>query len=211
MNSKQYFEQLYSKKNNLEKIPWHINKIPGMLIEIVKSRPPSASLDIGCGLAFCSIYLAQKGWKTTGIDLSNEAIRMAKEEATRSGVKINLIQADILKWRTQEKFDLIIDRGCLHSLADSDLNLYRRRILGWLAPNGNYLLAHFGKSWFFDWSPLGPKRRSKKKITNLFMPELTLQDYAECHHSSQSYIVRKGIKITYWFARKSEEKPFPLA
>jgi SAM-dependent methyltransferase len=53
-------------------------------------------LEIGCGAAQCSIAFAQKGAKVTGMDLSSEQIRFAKELAQKNNVDIQLYEQDIV-------------------------------------------------------------------------------------------------------------------
>jgi len=52
-------------------------------------------IELGCGGGQCSIALAKRGALCTGIDLSEEQIKFAKNLAGENDVKVNFIQGDI--------------------------------------------------------------------------------------------------------------------
>jgi len=70
-----YYYQLYFKRDKKEAEEF-IHK----LVSYLKPPKESLMLDIGCGRGRHSIQLATKGFDVTGIDLSEESIRMAKEK-----------------------------------------------------------------------------------------------------------------------------------
>ena len=52
-------------------------------------------IELGCGGGQCSIALTKKGAKCTGIDLSEEQIKFAKNLAKKNDVTVNFLQGDI--------------------------------------------------------------------------------------------------------------------
>src|SRR6185312_352397 len=70
-----YYYQLYFKRDKKEAADF-INK----LVSYLKPTEKSLMLDIGCGRGRHSVQLATKGFDVTGIDLSEESIRIAKEK-----------------------------------------------------------------------------------------------------------------------------------
>ncbi|VBB05539.1 methyltransferase type 11 [Lucifera butyrica] len=80
-------------------------------------------LDVGCGIGRHIIYAADMGIEAFGIDLSENAIRKAREWAAKSGLvdsEKRIIQGDIrnLPW-TEETFDFAISHGVLDSMTFS--------------------------------------------------------------------------------------------
>ena len=69
-----YYHQLYFKRDEAEAAAF-INK----LIDHLKPSPGAEMLDVACGKGRHSILLAVKGFTVTGIDLSEDSIREAKE------------------------------------------------------------------------------------------------------------------------------------
>ena len=69
-------------------------------------------LDIGTGSGCIAIALKKKHpeWKVTGIDISEEAIAVAKQNAERNGVEVEFRVADILSDEIKEigRFDIVV-------------------------------------------------------------------------------------------------------
>src|SRR6266568_1454749 len=78
------------------------------LMEVVHGRRPGAALDVGMGQGRNAIYLAGQGWKVTGIDISDEGVRQAREAAARAGLELETVlqDADTWDWGT-DRWDLI--------------------------------------------------------------------------------------------------------
>ena len=53
------------------------------LVEVARDLKPGRALDVGMGQGRNAIYLAQQGWNVTGVDISDEGIRQAKEQARK--------------------------------------------------------------------------------------------------------------------------------
>lgn len=81
-------ERIYANKP-LEEIPWNIETPPDALVDLVESGKvkPCKTIDLGCGAGNYAIYLASIGFEVTGIDISPSAIKIAKENAMKKGVK----------------------------------------------------------------------------------------------------------------------------
>lgn|SRR5690606_15834504 len=67
-------------------------------------------LDIGTGSGLLPVTLGKElSIKTTAVDLSPEALEVAKENAELHSVKVEFIQADVLKWdKLPGQFDIIV-------------------------------------------------------------------------------------------------------
>ena len=103
IDNTKYWQKMYSKK--LEDIPWEIEKHPEELDFILKNKffKGQQVLDIACGSGNYSIYLAKLGFDVTGIDISENAIVIAKEKAKVAKAKINFICGDFLEHSFGEK------------------------------------------------------------------------------------------------------------
>jgi len=79
-----------------------------LLVDTVKGRTPGKALDIAMGQGRNAIWLASQGWKVTGIDISDEGIRIAKETAEKRGLAIDAVLADMDTWDLgTERWDLV--------------------------------------------------------------------------------------------------------
>jgi hypothetical protein len=85
------------------------NKKPNVtLVAAVKSRKPGTALDIAMGQGRNALFLASQGWKTTGVDISDEGIRQAQLEAVKQKLKLETVQADVDTWDLgTNKWDLV--------------------------------------------------------------------------------------------------------
>jgi len=65
-------------------------------------------LDIGCGTGRHSIELTKRGYNITGVDLSENQIKRAREKAQEAGLSINFQTQDARKLPFDGEFDLAI-------------------------------------------------------------------------------------------------------
>jgi SAM-dependent methyltransferase len=86
---------------------WSGNPNGGLVAEAADLTPGRA-LDVGCGEGGDAIWLAERGWAVTAIDISDVAISRARQAATRAGVEIEWIRGDALHLQLQpQSFDLV--------------------------------------------------------------------------------------------------------
>ena len=79
-----------------------------LLVETVEKRKPGAALDIMMGQGRNAIFLASQRWEVTGVDISDEGLRIANETAGKRKLAITTIQADVNTWDPGvAKWDLI--------------------------------------------------------------------------------------------------------
>ncbi len=98
-------------------------------------------LEIGCGAAACSRWLATKDARVVAFDLSAGMLRHARLAAASSGVRIPLLQADALQLPVQdEAFDLAFTAfGAVPFVADSAAVM--REVYRVLKPGGLWVFA----------------------------------------------------------------------
>jgi len=65
------------------------------LVAAVKDRKPGKALEVGFGQGRNATFLAQQGWEVTGVDISEEGARIAREQAEKLGLKLHLVLEDI--------------------------------------------------------------------------------------------------------------------
>lgn len=82
------------------------------LVEQVSDLAPGTALDVGSGEGADAIWLASKGWRVTGVDVSSVALERSALRAAKAGdeiaVRITWKQADVLTWDpAPQQFDLV--------------------------------------------------------------------------------------------------------
>ncbi len=80
------------------------------VLHVADKNKPLRVLDIGTGSGCIAIALkkAAPNWQVTGLDISNEALEVAKENAKRNNVTIHWQQADILSLCSLPMVDIIV-------------------------------------------------------------------------------------------------------
>lgn len=142
-NPSAFWEQRYAGA-----APIWSGRVNETLAEVVGDLAPGSSLDLGCGEGGDVLWLAQHGWRASGIDLSVTAIGRARARAKDLGLSAEFVAADLAEWveasaeidRSAEPFDLITA-----SFLQSPVELPRERILlaalSRLAPGGRLVLV----------------------------------------------------------------------
>jgi len=137
------------RKMHAGDIPWNIETPPKALVELIESGgvKPCKAIDLGCGAGNYAIYLASKGFDVTGVDISPTAIKMARENAIKKGVKSNFIVADVLGDldKLKETFDFAYDWELLHHIFPDERKKYVQNVHRILNPKGKYLSVCFNE------------------------------------------------------------------
>ena len=80
----------------------------GRLVAEVAALTPGRALDVGCGEGADAIWLAQRGWTVTAIDISEVAICRAREASHPGGASVEWICGDALQTPLPARsFDLV--------------------------------------------------------------------------------------------------------
>lgn len=58
------------------------------LMQMAKGRKPGTALDFGMGQGRNAIWLAQQGWDVTGFDPADKAVALARDTASKLGVRL---------------------------------------------------------------------------------------------------------------------------
>ena len=74
----------------------------------VEGLEPGRALDLACGEGRNAVWLAEHGWRVTGVDFSDVALAKAAELAAGRGVEVDWVVADVLDYRPEARaFDLV--------------------------------------------------------------------------------------------------------
>lgn len=131
----------------LKRPPWDTGVSPPELMDFIATNPPGRALDLGCGTGTNAITLAQYHWQVTGVDFVSNAIKKAHHQAQQAGIQVDFILDDVTKLSSiNGNFDLVLDIGCFHNLAEEGKRRYIRNLKRLLAPQGTFLLYAFIRS-----------------------------------------------------------------
>src|SRR4051812_48228176 len=78
------------------------------LVEVAGGLTPGRALDVGMGQGRNAIWLAGHGWEVTGLEISQEGVRQAAEDADNSHLKMRLLKQSLEEFPIGEgEWDLI--------------------------------------------------------------------------------------------------------
>jgi methyl halide transferase len=161
-------EESYKNRYEAGDTPWDIGKPDFNLIQTVTALAiePCKALDIGCGTGDNSIWLAQKKFQVTGVDISKLAIQQAREKAAKAKVKSTFLVMDFLTSKIAgAPFGLAFDRGCFHSLKSAEeREKFAENVAAHLANDGLWL-SLVGNADEQRQGP-GPPQRTARDIVN---------------------------------------------
>jgi SAM-dependent methyltransferase len=79
------------------------------LVAEAEGLQPGRALDLACGEGRNAVWLAERGWRTTGVDFSGVAIDKAHRLAAEHGVDGEWLEADLRAYRPPVRaFDLVL-------------------------------------------------------------------------------------------------------
>ena len=99
-----FWDDLYRQRDQ----PWSGNP-NAFLVAAVAQRQPGTALELGCGDGGDAIWLAGQGWRVTGVDIADSALRRAAERASAAGVgdRVAFGQHDLAHTFPAGRFDLV--------------------------------------------------------------------------------------------------------
>ena len=169
-------EDRFKKRYESGDTPWDIGKPDFNLIQTVTTMAvePCKALDIGCGTGDNSIWLAQKNFQVTGVDISEIAIEKAREKASNAKIKCTFMVIDFLTNKIEgAPFGFAFDRGCFHSLSsDEERQSFAENVAAHLTKDGLWL-SLVGNADEQRQGP-GPPQRTARDIVNSAEPSFEI-------------------------------------
>ena len=156
--------ELYEKGFDYRKI----NEQVKFLDRIFSKNKSKIILDIACGHTPQGRKLAKKGYKISGIDLSNSLLKLARKRAKEEGVKLNLYKKDMRNFNIG-KFDAsyILFSSILHLCTKKDLLLHFKSVNRNLKKGGLYIIDLSSLPFTFPDKPAQFKKTRQGLTTSI--------------------------------------------
>ena len=138
-----WFEQLYRESalgNAI--VPWDRGTPNVLLVEWAADRDGAgqSAVVVGCGLGRDSEYLASLGYRTSAFDISETAIRGARERHPDSSVRYEAADLLALPEHYRAAFDLVVESYTVQSLPDPPRAAAIAGVRTLVAPGGTLLV-----------------------------------------------------------------------
>lgn len=169
-----HWEDVY-RRRNAQSVSWyrpHLDVSLDLLRE-AGLNPDSRVIDVGGGASTLVDDLIEIGVKDiTILDLSTEALDVAKQRLGDSGGEVRWIVGDLLAAPLSNgRFDIWHDRAVLHFLTSSaDARLYAKQVGEAVTPGGYAVIGGFAPDGPVQCSGLPVARRSAAGIAQLLAP-----------------------------------------
>lgn len=147
---KQFFSEAYElgEKRLNSNYGWPLKTDPQIIAfheQISKNIPTGKVLDLGCGQGRHTLYFAEQGYKSYGIDYIKRAIGEAKQEAKKrnlSNAHFQVMDLFNLKFPVSN-FDIVVDWSVLDHIYPEEWSRYLNNILKVLKVGGYLILTEF--------------------------------------------------------------------
>ncbi|CAN5740008.1 class I SAM-dependent methyltransferase [soil metagenome] len=142
----EFWDELYGKRPQM----WS-GRVNVVLADEVADLEPGTALDLGSGEGGDAVWLAQRGWRVTGVDVSTVALARAEAHAAAAGL------TDRITWERHDfgatfpsgSFDLV-SAQFLQSPVELDRITVLRAAAAAVAPGGTLLVVSHAAAP--DWS-----------------------------------------------------------
>lgn len=174
------YEKLYANRDEAE-----ATKLVDLLVETLDLNKCSRILDLGCGRGRHSISMAQKGYHVKGIDLSEQAIKTAREKAEKLGLENISFEVNDMRKPLPETFDAIVNLFTTFGYFRSDEENARvfDSVVQMIEPGGMFVLDYLNAS----------------QVRNSYRPKDSGEFY-DIHYEIERYIENDTIHkdIEFW-------------
>lgn len=132
-----FWEEFYAGSDQV----WS-GRVNATLARVAATMQPGTALDLGCGEGADVVWLAQRGWRATGIDISPTAIARARSAAGSMGVgdECTFVASDLSALDGSARYDLV-SASFLHSPVELPREAVLRQAAALVAPGGHLLIT----------------------------------------------------------------------
>ena len=138
--AERFWEDRYRQKDRI----WS-GRVNPVMAEIVEPLEPGRALDLGCGEGGDAGWLARRGWRVTGVDISVTALERAAAHVAEAGLadRVTFERHDLAHGFPEGEFDLV-SAQFLQSPIDFPREQVLRRAAAAVAPGGLLLVVEHG-------------------------------------------------------------------
>jgi ubiquinone/menaquinone biosynthesis C-methylase UbiE len=123
-------------------------------------------LDVGCGTGEHALLAASRGHPAVGVDISPEAIELARRKAEERHLEVGFLVGDALDLSVvDDRFDTVLDCGLFHVFDDEERPVFVASVAAVVPSGGRYHLLCFSDREPGDW---GPRRVSEEELRASF-------------------------------------------
>ena len=132
--------------------PWN-GQANAVLAQVAPSFSPGRAMDLGCGDGGDAIWLAQRGWRVTGVDISATVLERARAQVAAAGLsdQVEFQRHDVTESLPDGVFELIAATH-FQSPVDFPRSQVVRSAARLLAPGGVLLVVDHASTAPWSWN-----------------------------------------------------------
>ena len=184
MGDTDHWNHVYATKP-LDELSWFTttNEFSLRLLERY-ADPRQPLVDVGAGASVLLDALLERGWShLSGLDISSEALTLAKQRIGPRGDRINWIAEDVTEWNPTYRYGSWHDRAVLHFLVDIDARKrYVTTAANAISPRGVAVIGTFASDGPESCSGLPTVGYEPEQLSELFSRSFDLIDSSHEHH-----------------------------
>ncbi|TFF92055.1 methyltransferase domain-containing protein [Candidatus Thorarchaeota archaeon] len=179
------------------KLPWSTGLPHPVVVRLAKDEaiPPGTLLEPGAGNGENALFLADRGFDVTAVDISSVAISKIRENAEKMDISIRTVVGDFMDdiQLPHSDYDYVFERSFLQTLPPSIRTKYIGRVADHLDSDGMYLAVVRGPRYPEPDSQ--PYAFSESEIRELLSPHFSLVDIRPTVSGTG------GRQQDYWFVK----------
>lgn len=87
-----------------------------IVYDLLKYKTSGTVLDLGAGFGRHALFLADKGFEVTAVEIEKDRLERIESQAEKLGVRIPTIQSDVAQFVPDGSYDVILSTMVLHFL-----------------------------------------------------------------------------------------------
>ena len=117
------------------------------VVSALKIQPPARVLDLCCGQGRASVELARRGFRVSGLDLSEYLLGLAQQRADKCGVQVEFVRRDMRDIPWENEFDAVVNLFTSFGYLETDEEDQRVLLAACkaLRPSGRLLIDHHNR------------------------------------------------------------------
>jgi len=140
-DTRRFFEESWPKISQGFESEVEAEREIAWILSEVRPAPGARVLDVPCGFGRHALALARRGFRVTGVDLSETELARARERARAAGLPLTLLRQDMRDLEFTREFDLLLNLfSSIGYFSDDEDQLLLERFWMALRPGGTLVL-----------------------------------------------------------------------
>jgi len=182
-----YYDALYQEKDYQAECDFL-----EQIFKLVALQPIHSVLDLGCGTGGHALLLARRGYIVTGVDCSEQMLKVAQAKAVEASLPLDFHEGDIRNLDLGQTFDAVIAMFAVisYQTTNDDVTAAFRTARRHLEPGGLFIFD----VWF---GPAVLTQRPTDRFKEVQQGETRILRYARPHLDTLSQTVRVDYSLLH--------------